>query len=131
MSVALALVLFGSWVPAEWLAGTLRPWVLSGVAKRARPVVRAVHAFVKQTGAVPKALDELVPRYLDQLPSGVSEVRMEQYRCPGARRGLTIYVPTSAWLTHEELIYVESENYAGCRHKVKLIENWLFVSFSL
>lgn len=130
-SLALALVLLVSWAPTLWVAESLRPWALSGLTKRAQPVVQAVHEYVKQTGAAPKTLEELVPRYLDRLPGGLPSVRMEQYRCPDASWGLTIFVPSAAWLTHEELVYVASENYASCRHGVKPVQNWLYVSFSL
>lgn len=74
---------------ADWLRHTS----LEEVADKAQPLVNAIHAYERDTGAPPPSLSALVPKYLPKVPgTGFGSSPKFDYYAHGVR-----YRPTSTW----------------------------------
>jgi len=60
---------------------------LPEVKTRARPLIRAIDRFIASEGRPPASLDELLPNYLDQIPTPLSAARphFSYFKSPEAR----------------------------------------------
>lgn len=68
-----AVLLF---VPFFWLAGTLRHMAFERAAVRAEPLVAAIERYVREHGAPPPSIVQLVPAFLPRLPAGLPPLEL-------------------------------------------------------
>ena len=67
--VLIGCVLLLTFVPAVALGGWLRMSGFAAAGERAAPMVAAIERCIAETGAVPKELGDLVPRWIESLPA--------------------------------------------------------------
>lgn len=116
-------------VPMLVLGMKLRTLGFYAAAKRAAPLVSAIHTYASERGKPPSALESLVPEYLAELPSGLPPLRIltgepaDRY-CRGNPWVLSSDVSTGS-LNWDEFIYAPLENYETCG-RFERIGNWAY-----
>ncbi|MBL8751783.1 MAG: hypothetical protein JNK15_00675 [Planctomycetes bacterium] len=94
-ALLLLLVLhFAMPVPVSWIGRGVRAFALRQAGDRAMPLVHAIERFVQSEGRVPQSLDDLVPRWLPELPSRIPPFRIQPHS-PG-NVGWTLAADVSA-----------------------------------
>lgn len=73
LRAACVVVLF---VPFFWLAGTLRQLAFARAAARAEPLIAAIERYVRENGAPPRSIVQLVPAMLPRLPAGLPPLEL-------------------------------------------------------
>lgn len=98
-------------------ADTIRTTSFHGLAARSMSLVEAVKAFEKAEGHPPKALDDLVPKYLDSVPStGLAayphyEIHMGNESSMWEDNPWVLCVPVGRGLNFDLFLYFPNQNY--------------------
>ena len=121
-----------AFVPALYLGSAARTWGFHLAAERAKPLVAAVEAYVRDHGAPPDDLPSLSPRYLARMPSGLPPLELQSGRDvlqppSGDRWVLRASVPT-AILGFETFCYASDGDFRGLGGHVERIGDWAIVS---
>ena len=101
-------------------------------AQRAEPVVRAVEQYVEDNGAPPDSRTDLVPRYLQSLPSRVPPLELvtgkDAARYGGNQWVLRASVPTGI-INFDQFVYFPNQQYprAGFGGWLQRIDAWAYV----
>ncbi|MBL7645469.1 MAG: hypothetical protein JNK74_04685 [Candidatus Hydrogenedentes bacterium] len=98
-------------------ANTIRTVSFHSLAERSMPLVEAVTAFEKAKGHPPKSLEELVPQYLDSVPStGLAaypkyELHMGNESSIWKGNPWVLCVPVGRGLNFDLFLYFPNQNY--------------------
>lgn len=92
------------------------------LAERSMPLVEAIMAFEKAEGHPPKSLEELVPKYLDSVPStGLAayphyEIHMGEESSMWKDNPWVLCVPVGRGLNFDLFLYFPNQNYHTGEH---------------
>ena len=94
-------------------------------AIRLRPLVEAIHRYAKENGAPPKKLSDLVPEYIEQVPSsGIPSAREVQYSFDGqANDEWTLDIDALHGLSFDRFFYSPVKPQGP---GYELIEEWVY-----
>lgn len=91
--IVVAIIGFALWYGSLDVSDWIRNKAFTAVAENAQPLVNAIQAFEKDTGAPPPTLNTLVPNYLSEVPgTGMGSCPRFDY----AAKGL-LHRPTGSW----------------------------------
>lgn len=116
-SVACSLVgatLVLAFVPFLWLGAKARMVAFRWAGERAAPLVAAIERHVVEAGRPPARLQDLVPRWLDRLPTRVPELTIE-HEAFGNPWILQASVPSGV-LNWDQFFYFPNQDYPARGH---------------
>ncbi len=110
-----------------------RAWA-GATMERAEPIVAALEAHRRATGAYPESLAALVPRYLAALPAPLADPsghgsRSWEYE-PHPRHGYTLYVTTLHWVSSFDILIrcgTGAPDFEGRGHDTATVDSWTYV----
>jgi len=119
----------------------LRPWNerktdLLVLSKRGDLIISALSEYHKSEGKYPDSLKELIPQYIDELPSEKMEgIRHHDFEYVVASEDssfkgykVSVYTP-SAFMNWDELFYYPSQDYPDSIHnqRVERLGSWAYL----
>ncbi|HET9314683.1 MAG TPA: hypothetical protein VFQ51_03800 [Vicinamibacteria bacterium] len=122
----------GFLVPSMAVAAQLRALGFRLAARRATPLVAAIHAYERATGGPPAQLSVLVPGYLPELPTHIPPVELiaggEAARYGGNRWVLVAQVGFGI-LNWDEFLYFPNQQYPseGFGGHLERMGDWAYV----
>ena len=131
MVIGGALVLL--FVPTMVVAGKLRMLGFELAAQRATPLVAAIKAYEKDNGAPPATLQELLPRYLPQLPKRIPPLELitgEAARSEYQGNAWVLVAQVSTGLINWDLfMYFPNQQYPelGYGGAIERVADWAYV----
>jgi len=113
----LGIIYFATLAPLGSAADRIQTASFHDLAERSMPLVEAVKAFEKAEGHPPKSLDQLVPKYLDSVPStGLAaypkyEIHMGNESSMWRGNPWVLCVPVGRGLNFDLFLYFPNQNY--------------------
>lgn len=113
-----------------WLSSRVRHFCFEQVAIRAKPLIAAIEIYEQKNGHTPSTLKDLVPNYLDKIPStGLAAYPRFKYNQREEEMPM-LYVPCSISLLNWDIFFYrpskvyESNEYGGV---IERIGDWAYV----
>ena len=129
--VAMGLVIL--FVPALWASSRLRMLGFFLAGQRAEPLIAGIEQYVREHGAPPSDLKELVPRYIPELPERVPSLYIvdgaaafEQY---GGNEWALFAMVSTGFINWDKFIYYPNQLYPEFGHggSIQRIGRWAYV----
>lgn len=106
-------------------------------AQRNNPIISAIYEFEKENQGPPKSLDDLVPKYLDEIPTtGMAAYPEYEYHTGQEARdqyqdnpwALSVFTP-SGGINFDMMLYLPRQNYPerGYGGSLERIGDWAYV----
>jgi hypothetical protein len=122
--VAAALIVF--FVPVMRMSSGLRMFGFRLAAQRAEPLVNAVERYVRDHGAPPEKLQNLVPRYLPNLPSGIPDLEIVTGEDAYGNQWALSAIVGTGFLNWDQFLYLPNQDYSQVGN-VERVERWAYV----
>jgi hypothetical protein len=108
-----------------------RMFAFDRAGERAQPLVDAVARFEEENGAPPNSIDELIPRWLPEVPAGIPPLRIlsspQSDWYAGNSWMLEAQTPI-IFLNWDTFIYLPKQNYSDVRgFRFTLLGRWAYV----
>lgn len=126
LQYALAFLITGLlFVPSIILTQKVRSYAFYLAGLRAEKVVVAVEKFQKENNVPPKNLQELLPKYLDEMPHGVPPLEIRVDNKNTSKWSLSADVGTGM-LNWDEFIYNSDKDYSSFSGAAEKLGNWIY-----
>lgn len=113
-----------------WLSINVRHFCFEQVAVRAKPLIAAIDSYEKKNGHRPSTLEDLVPNYLDNIPStGMAAYPRFKYR-EREEEVPMLYVPCSICFFNWDIFFYRPSKEYGVHEYggvVERIGDWAYV----
>lgn len=112
-------------IPSMLLTLKIRSYAFYLAGQRAETIIIAVEHYTNDNAELPKAIEELVPKYLDRLPRGIPTLTLNTEKHDGAIWSLSTDVPTGS-LNWDTFIYRSDQNYSEYGAAAEKIGKWIY-----